>query len=129
MLGINASTILGDAFIVPTTSGAPAAFNVTPSKSLLLVIQAPTGTSFWVRQSNGSPPTDGNVKAKPADLVTTTGMVHLLDIARILDQTIQIYCSAAGVSVLAFTYHHGSTLPETGSVLIKTVMDKLLRVA
>lgn len=131
MIGINMSTMAGDAFLVPTTTGAPASFLPTPCKSVMLVIQAPTGTQFWVRQAltPGALPANSAVTAMPPDLVTTAGNVHLLDIARILDPAIGIYCSLAGNNVIAFTYHHGYTAPETASILVKTILDKILRVA
>lgn len=131
MVGINLSTSIGDAVAVTTTTGVPATVTPTPCKSLCLQIQAATGTQFWVRSAAnaGALPSNATVIAKPPDLVTTTGSIHLLDIARIIDPVIGIYSSLAGNVVLAYLYNHAYTTPETGSVLVKTILDKLLRVA
>lgn len=131
MQGINLSTAIGDAFLVTATSGAPVQVSPTPGKSMMFIIVAPTGTQFWVRQgaSLGVLPANAAVVVKPPDLTTITNDVHLLDVARILDPVIGLYTSGTGVQVTVFEYNHGYTTPETGSILVKTIMDKLLRVA
>lgn len=131
MQGINLSTAIGDAFQLTATSGAPVQITPTPGKSMMLVVIAPTGTQFWIRQSAsfGALPSNANVVAKPPDLTTITNDVHLLDVARILDPVLGLYTTGTSVAVTAFEYGHGYITPETGSVLVKTIMDKLLRVA
>lgn len=131
MQGINLSTAIGDAWQVTATAGAPVQVSPTPGKSMMFIIVAPTGTNFWVRQaaSFGALPSNATVIAKPSDLTTVTGNVHLLDVARILDPVLGLYTSGTSIAVIAFEYNHGYTTPETGSVLVKTILDKLLRVA
>jgi len=131
MFGINLSTVIGDAFQVTATTGAPVQVSPTPGKSMMFVIMAPTGTQFWLRQgaSLGVLPLNAAVIAKPPDLTTILNDIHLLDVARILDPVVGLYTSGTGVVVTVLEYHAGSTTPEVGSLLVKTVMDKLLRVA
>lgn len=131
MVGINLSTPVGDAVQATTTTGTPVPVTLGPTtKSVCLLIIAPTGTQFWVRQAanSGALPANASVIAKTPDLTTTTGNIHLLDLARVLDPTLGIYCSAAAVVVTVLMYNQGYTTLETGSLLAKTILPSVSRV-
>lgn len=130
MSGFDLSTSIGDAIPITTNAAAVVPLNMTAGKSLMMLIQAATGNQFWFRQAAtvGALPARAAVVATPADLVAVTGNVQLFDIARVLDAVVGIYSDAA-VGVIGFVYNHPSTTPELGSVLTKTIVDKLKRVA